>query len=68
MNEAAVLDEKQRPNKFRNLLHAMSKRDQTIVKSGGLHKGRWVLSSSKDTELKTNSRQTQDKLPLQHEG
>jgi len=45
-----ALDEKQKLNKFRNLLHAMSKRDQTIVKSGGLHKGRWVLSSSKDAE------------------
>lgn len=38
-----VLDEAQRRNKFRNLLHAMSKRDQTIEKSGGRLKGRWVL-------------------------
>jgi ATP-dependent DNA helicase RecG len=45
-----ALDEKQKLNKFRNLLHAMSKRDRTIVKPGGLHKGRWVLSSSKDAE------------------
>lgn len=45
-----ALDEKQKLNKFRNLLHAMSKRDQTIVKSGGLHKGRWILSSSNDAE------------------
>lgn len=45
-----VLDEKQKLNKFRNLLYSMSKRDQTIVKSGGLHKGRWLLSSSKDAE------------------
>lgn len=45
-----ALDENQKLNKFRNLLHAMSKRDQTIVKSGGLHKGRWKLSSSKDAE------------------
>lgn len=37
-----VLDEKQKLNKFRSLLHAMSKRDQTVVKSGGLHKGRWI--------------------------
>jgi ATP-dependent DNA helicase RecG len=45
-----ALDEKQKLNKFRNLLHAMSKRDQTIVKAGGLHRGRWTLSSSKETE------------------
>lgn len=38
-----VLDDKQKQNKLRNLLHAMSKRDKTIEKSGGLHKGRWVL-------------------------
>ena len=46
-----ALDEPQRLNKFRNLLHAMSKRDQTIAKLGSLHKGRWVLRSSKDAEL-----------------
>ncbi|WP_137888384.1 ATP-binding protein [Pseudomonas sp. 2FE] len=45
-----ALDEKQKQTKFRNLLHAMSKRDQTIEKSGGLHKGRWMLSSSKDAQ------------------
>lgn len=45
-----ALDEKQKQNKFRNLLYAMSRTDQTIVKSGGLHKGRWMLSSSKRHE------------------
>lgn len=42
-----VLDEKQKQNKFRNLLNTMSTRDQTIEKSGGLHKGRWILKPSK---------------------
>ena len=41
-----VLDEKQKQNKVRNLLYAMSKRDKTIEKSGGLQKGRWVLVKS----------------------
>lgn len=53
-----ALDEKQKLSKFRNLLHAMSKRDQTIVKEGNLHKGRWVLRSSSNPVEKTNSRQT----------
>jgi hypothetical protein len=38
-----ALDEKQKQNKFRNLLNAMSTRDKTIEKSGDLHKGRWIL-------------------------
>lgn len=38
-----ALDEKQKENKFRNLLYAMSRRDQTIVKIGSRQKGRWVL-------------------------
>jgi len=38
-----ALDEKQKQNKFRNLLYAMSKRDQTIEKQGSPQKGRWVL-------------------------
>ncbi len=43
---STFLDEKQKQNKFRNLLNAMSTAsDKTIEKSGGLHKGRWVLSS-----------------------
>lgn len=41
-----VLDENQKQNKVRNLLYAMSKRDKTIEKSGGLQKGRWVLVKS----------------------
>lgn len=57
-----ALDENQKLNKFRNLLHAMSKRDQTIVKQGNLHKGRWVLRSSSNPVEKTDSRQTLDKL------
>jgi len=46
-----ALDEKQKQNKFRNLLNAMSTRDKTIEKSGGLHKGRWVLRGPEDTEI-----------------
>ncbi|SDS09995.1 ATP-dependent DNA helicase RecG [Pseudomonas lini] len=43
-----ALDEKQKQNKFRNLLHSMSTRDQSIEKSGSLHKGRWILRSFTD--------------------
>ena len=43
-----ALDEKQKQNKFRNLLHSMSTRDQSIEKSGGLHKGLWILRQSSD--------------------
>jgi len=42
-----VLDEKQKANKLRNLLYAMSKRDKTIEKSGGKEKRRWILVDSK---------------------
>lgn len=52
---SSVLDEKQKQNKLRNLLYAMSKRDKTIEKSGGLHKGRWVL-------VKARSQRKLDKL------
>lgn len=45
-----ALDEKQKQNKFRNLLNTMSTRDQTIEKSGGLHKGRWVLKVARSLE------------------
>ncbi len=41
-----ALDEKQKQNKLRNLLNAMSTRDKTLGKSGGLHKGRWTLKLS----------------------
>ncbi|MFA6013978.1 MAG: RNA-binding domain-containing protein [Gallionellaceae bacterium] len=47
---SSVLDEKQKDNKLRNLLYAMSKRDKTIEKSGGLHKGSWILVKTKDGE------------------
>jgi len=40
---SATLDKKQRVNKLRNLLYAMSKRDKTIEKSVSSQKGRWVL-------------------------
>ena len=43
-----VLDDAQKKNKMRNLLHAMSKRDQTIEKSGGSQKGRWVRVPPRD--------------------
>lgn len=39
-----VLDEKQKANKLRNLLYAMSKRDKTIEKSNGKKRGRWILA------------------------
>lgn len=42
-----VLDEKQKHNKIRNILYAMSKKDKTIVISGTSQKGNWVLSNSK---------------------
>ena len=44
-----VLDDAQKKNKIRNLLYAMSKRDQSIAKSGGSQQGRWVLVTSKHT-------------------
>jgi len=43
-----VLDEKQKANKLRNLLYAMSKRDKTIEKSIGKNKRRWVLASNSE--------------------
>lgn len=49
-----ALDEKQKHNKFRNLLHGMSKRDQTIEKQGGQQKGRWVLTPKGLDKIKTN--------------
>jgi ATP-dependent DNA helicase RecG len=41
-----VLDEKQKANKLRNLLYAMSKRDKKIEKSDGKKKGRWISARS----------------------
>lgn len=46
-----ALDEKQKQNKFRNLLHAMSKRDQTIEKQGSRQTGRWVLVRADQDKL-----------------
>ncbi|MBF0519872.1 MAG: putative DNA binding domain-containing protein [Nitrospirae bacterium] len=37
-----VLDEKQRKNKIRNLLHAMSKKDKTIINQGSNRCPKWV--------------------------
>ncbi|MFJ2687505.1 hypothetical protein ACIOYV_27635 [Pseudomonas sp. NPDC087342] len=45
-----ALDDKQKQNKFRNLLHSMSTRDRSIEKSGGLHKGRWIIRHASDVE------------------
>ena len=38
-----VLDEKQKQNKIRNILYAMSKKDQTIELMGSSQTGFWVL-------------------------
>ncbi|MCT7343969.1 hypothetical protein N5K55_34585 [Pseudomonas aeruginosa] len=46
-----ALDEKQKQNKFRNLLNAMSQRDQTIEKQGSRQTGRWVLSGSNQDKV-----------------
>lgn len=46
-----VLDEKQKANKLRNLLYAMSKRDKTIEKSDKKRKGRWVLVLDNKSEI-----------------
>ena len=46
-----VLDEKQKANKLRNLLYAMSKRDKTIEKSDKKKKGRWVLVLDNKSEI-----------------
>ena len=46
-----ALDEKQKKTKFRNLLHSMSKRDQTIEKQGTTQKGRWVLVQSDSSKI-----------------
>lgn len=42
-----VLDEDQKANKVRNIVYAMSKRDQTIVNQGTTRFPKWILSSSK---------------------
>ena len=42
----AVLDEQQKQNKIRNILYAMSKRDETIVNSGSFKKPAWRRNTS----------------------
>lgn len=46
-----VLDKEQRRNKFRNLLYAMSRKDKTIVKTGGKRKGQWELARHGEGEV-----------------
>ena len=40
-----VLDEKQRKNKIRNLVYAMSKKDKTIINQGTNRNPKWVRVS-----------------------
>jgi ATP-dependent DNA helicase RecG len=40
-----VLDEKQRKNKIRNLVYAMSKKDKTIINQGTNRHLKWVRVS-----------------------
>jgi ATP-dependent DNA helicase RecG len=42
-----VLDEKQKANKIRNIIYAMSKRDESITNRGTSRYPKWILSSSK---------------------
>jgi len=39
-----VLDNKQKANKFKNLLYAMSRVDKSIIKTGGKLKGKWMAT------------------------
>jgi ATP-dependent DNA helicase RecG len=41
-----VLDEQQKQNKIRNILYAMSKRDETIVNTGSFKKPAWRRNTS----------------------
>ena len=43
----AVLDEKQKANKVRNLIYALSKRDKYIENQGTVRYPKWALTSSK---------------------
>ena len=47
-----VLDEKQKANKVRNIVYAMSKRDNTIENKGSIRYPKWILSSSKKDDFK----------------
>ena len=42
-----ILDEKQKYNKIRNILYAMSKKDETIELVGTSQAGYWVLKDKK---------------------
>lgn len=42
----AVLDEKQKQNKVRNIIYSMSKRDNSIENKGTNRYPKWVLRSS----------------------
>lgn len=42
-----VLDEKQKSNKVRNIVYAMSKKDKSIENKGTIRYPKWVLNSSK---------------------
>ena len=53
-----ALDEKQKQDKFRNLLYALSKRDQAIEKQGSKQKGRWVLVRLDSDKIQTRFSQT----------
>lgn len=39
-----VLDNKQKANKIKNLLYAMCRFDKSIVKTGGMRKGKWMAT------------------------
>ncbi len=43
----SVLDKKQKDNKIRNIVYAMSKKDRTIENRGTQRFPKWVLSLSK---------------------
>ena len=43
----AVLDEKQKANKVRNLIYALSKREKHIENQGSVRYPKWTLTSSK---------------------
>jgi len=47
-----VLDEKQKANKVRNIVYAMSKRDKSIENKGSIRYPKWMLSSSKTENIK----------------
>ena len=44
----SILDKKQKENKVRNIIYAMSKKDKTIINKGTIRHPIWVLTSSKN--------------------